>query len=247
MRILIIRHGDPDYSIDSLTEKGWREAELLSRRLTQLDIKDFYCSPLGRARDTAKPTLEKLNKTVEILPWLAEWRGNLGEKILTVGKKEFKKPWDVPPQIWTTDEKFFDRTAWYDAEFSNAGNSKEIDIETREGLDALLLRYGYKRDGMFFHCDDNKDITIALFCHFALGASLVGMLMGVSPGVMMNAFFLAPTSVTTIVSSEVEKGVVSFRCLQMGDTSHLYHEGEPMSLSGLLPEVYDPNSTRNIR
>ena len=29
MKILIIRHGDPDYSIDSLTEKGWREAELL--------------------------------------------------------------------------------------------------------------------------------------------------------------------------------------------------------------------------
>ena len=23
MKILIIRHGDPDYSIDSLTEKGW--------------------------------------------------------------------------------------------------------------------------------------------------------------------------------------------------------------------------------
>ena len=33
MRILIIRHGDPDYSIDSLTERGWIEAELLSKRL----------------------------------------------------------------------------------------------------------------------------------------------------------------------------------------------------------------------
>ena len=26
MRLLIVRHGDPDYSIDSLTEKGWKEA-----------------------------------------------------------------------------------------------------------------------------------------------------------------------------------------------------------------------------
>lgn len=26
MRILIVRHGDPDYEIDSLTEKGWGEA-----------------------------------------------------------------------------------------------------------------------------------------------------------------------------------------------------------------------------
>ena len=57
MKIMIIRHGDPDYSIDSLTEKGWREAELLSQRLIKEDIDDFYCSPLGRAKDTASSTL----------------------------------------------------------------------------------------------------------------------------------------------------------------------------------------------
>ena len=33
MKILIIRHGDPDYTIDSLTEKGKTEAELLSDRI----------------------------------------------------------------------------------------------------------------------------------------------------------------------------------------------------------------------
>ena len=53
MKILLIRHGDPDYTIDSLTEKGWREAKLLSNRLEKLEIRDFYVSPLGRARATA--------------------------------------------------------------------------------------------------------------------------------------------------------------------------------------------------
>ena len=33
MRILIIRHGDPDYSIDSLTPTGWEEeAAALGKR-----------------------------------------------------------------------------------------------------------------------------------------------------------------------------------------------------------------------
>ena len=32
MKLLFIRHGDPDYTIDSLTEKGWKEAEFLSER-----------------------------------------------------------------------------------------------------------------------------------------------------------------------------------------------------------------------
>ena len=27
MKLVIVRHGDPDYSIDSLTEKGWKEVE----------------------------------------------------------------------------------------------------------------------------------------------------------------------------------------------------------------------------
>ena len=33
MKILIIRHGDPDYEHDSLTETGWTEASLLAERL----------------------------------------------------------------------------------------------------------------------------------------------------------------------------------------------------------------------
>ena len=33
MRIIIVRHGEPNYEIDSLTEKGWKEAELASRKV----------------------------------------------------------------------------------------------------------------------------------------------------------------------------------------------------------------------
>ena len=51
MRILLVRHAEPDYARDSLTPKGRREAELLSRRLCRLDVKAFYVSPLGRAQD----------------------------------------------------------------------------------------------------------------------------------------------------------------------------------------------------
>ena len=49
MKILIVRHADPDYSVDSLTKKGWREAEYLAERLSKLKVKDFFVSPLGRA------------------------------------------------------------------------------------------------------------------------------------------------------------------------------------------------------
>ena len=38
MKILIVRHADPDYSIDSLTPQGHIEAELLSQKLVKLDM-----------------------------------------------------------------------------------------------------------------------------------------------------------------------------------------------------------------
>ncbi len=68
MKLILIRHGEPDYSIDSLTEKGWKEADLLSERISKLSVSAFYCSPLGRAKDTAKATIQALHAEAEILP-----------------------------------------------------------------------------------------------------------------------------------------------------------------------------------
>ena len=45
MKIIFIRHGDPDYSIDSLTERGRIEAELVGERL-----KDLPCDAVSGAR-----------------------------------------------------------------------------------------------------------------------------------------------------------------------------------------------------
>lgn len=45
MRLIFIRHGDPDYVHDTLTEKGKREAELLAQRVKNWDVSKFYVSP----------------------------------------------------------------------------------------------------------------------------------------------------------------------------------------------------------
>ena len=73
MRILLIRHGDPDYVNDTLTEKGRREAALLAKRAVSMNMGECYKSPLGRAKDTAAPCLEVTGKTAEILDWLQEF------------------------------------------------------------------------------------------------------------------------------------------------------------------------------
>ena len=229
MKIYIIRHGDPDYSIDSLTEKGWREAEALSKRLVNLEIDDFYCSPLGRARDTSKPTLEKLGKEAEILNWLREFAGEIKSPFTN----QNRIPWDLPPYLWCNEEKYYTLDKWNDTELMKSGNVDKIYRETTDGIDALLSRYGWERENMLYRGGEDK--TIALFCHFGMGITILSYILGISPVVAQNNFFLAPTSVTTLVTETDSKGYSHFRATGVGDISHLYIENEPMSESGLFP------------
>ena len=73
MKLLLIRHGDPDYEIDSLTEKGHREAQLLAEKMQHVPVKAFYVSPLGRARATIDYTLKKTGREATILDWMEEF------------------------------------------------------------------------------------------------------------------------------------------------------------------------------
>ena len=229
MKILIIRHGDPDYAKDSLTEKGFREADLLAKMLAKVHIDDFYTSPLGRARTTAIPTLAAHGKEAEVLPWLEEFRG----KIISPSTQKKRVCWDFAPSIMGADERFYDKDECYSPKIFEGSNAKEIFEETKRGIDALLAKYGWKRHGMAYIGGEDK--TIALFCHHGLGAALLAYLIGISPVVAQNNFFLSPTSVTTLVSETDTAGVSHFRAVSVGDISHLYAGGEPMSESGLYP------------
>jgi len=234
MKLLLIRHGEPDYSIDSLTPKGWREAALLTNRFSKEDDIDLYVSPRGRARDTARPSEEKLGKKAEILPWLAEFRGLIDHPDLHC--KDM--PWDISPRTWTADPLLFDREQWVYGNIMKNSNVPEIWEETKAGIDELLAKYGYFRDGPVFRTEHNTEKTIALFCHFGIAAAISGYLMGISPIPLWHGTVMLPTSVTSFVTEERNKGEVWLRCFGFGDTSHLYEAKEPLSPAALFPEKY---------
>ena len=121
MKLVIVRHGDPDYSIDSLTEKGWKEVEYLSERLAKLDVKEFYVSPLGRARDTASLTLKKMNRTATECDWLQEFNVLIDRPDITDRKKIL---WDWLPQDWTQDERFYQYDHWFENERLQKSDAK---------------------------------------------------------------------------------------------------------------------------
>ena len=235
MRILLIRHAEPDYTVDSLTPKGRVEAELLSRRMVKYDVRDFYVSPLGRAKDTAAYTLEKLGRKAETLPWLREFRGSYPDP--ETGERRIVA-WDVKPRIWTAFPGVTQIDTWCDTPAFAGGDVKEIWQETTAGVDELLGRYGYVKDGPVWKCENNGDFTIALFCHFGISMAILGYLTDVSPMVLWQHTMCLPSSVTEVVTEERIKGEVIFRMTKLGDLTHLEASGEVRSTAGLFPEVY---------
>ena len=235
MRILIIRHGDPDYSIDSLTEKGWREAELLAERMAKMEVTDFYVSPLGRAKDTASLTLKKMNRTATECDWLREFDASINRPDVT---DHDKVAWDWLPQDWTKEEEFYRRDLWASQKVMKEGEVEKEYQWVIENFDKLLAEHGYVRDGETYRVERPNRDTIALFCHFGLECVLLSRLMNVSPMILWHHFCAAPTSVTTLYSEERRKGTAIFRAQSFGDISHLYVGDEEPAFAARFCEVY---------
>lgn len=241
MKLIIIRHGDPDYEIDSLTEKGWREAELLSRKMMQMPMDAIYMSPLGRAKDTAGLTLQKTGKTAEVLDWLQEF-------YVPVKDEEDSRvhiPWDFMPSRWTRVPVYYDKDHWTETKVMKSGPVDERLAAVITGLDTLLKQHGYERDGAVYRVLRPNTDTVVLFCHFGVECVMLSHLLGISPVVLWHGFCAAPTSVTTLVTEEREKGIAYFRMSSFGDISHLYAGGEEPAFAARFCEIYDDMSQRH--
>lgn len=235
MKLIIVRHGDPDYEHDTLTTRGREEAALLALRLAELPADAYYVSPLGRARATAAYTLERLGREAEELPWLMEFPG---EALKPNIPDHPTIAWDWLPEDWTAEERFYSREHWTEPEAMASQSTRAQYDWVCTGLDALLERHGYRREGRLYRAERPSADTLVLFCHFGVECVMLSHLLSLSPMPLWHGFCAAPTSVTTVVTEERTAGIASFRVLCFGDTSHLTAGGLEPSFSGRFCEQF---------
>lgn len=239
MRILIIRHGDPDYVRDSLTEKGWKEAGMLAEWMKNQEVDAFYVSPLGRAQDTASLTLKALGRTAETLDWLQEFTPRIRRPDSRLRRTV---AWDWLPEDWTADERFYDRDGWSENEIFQEAHVREAYEAVVGGFDRLLASYGYRRDGHLYRTEKGTHRTICLFCHFGLEMVLISHILGVSPMPLWHGFCSAPTGVTEIYTEERRKGTVSLRISSFGSVAHLQMAGDGPSFAARYAECWEDDT-----
>lgn len=257
MDLIIIRHGDPDYEHDTLTEHGWKEAQVLSERIKKLNVRDFYVSPLGRAQDTASCTLKAMNRTAETLDWLQEFPARVyldetpslleayPDRQIRDGRLTANVCWDILPSYLFRHPEYFHKTEWRNSAIAHAGDMLSVYDHVITQFDRLLASYGYVRDNGLYHVEKSNRDTIVFFCHFGLECVLLSHLMGVSPFILWHTTAFAPTSVTTIHTEERKQGIASFRAAHLGDISHLLAAGMEPSFSARFCETFDTADQRH--
>lgn len=258
MRLLLIRHGDPDYVHDTLTEKGDKEAELLSELLSGEEIDDIYMSPMGRAQKTASYTLDRLGKSGETLEWLHEFECRMDINHSDVLRKAYPDarkledgtlargiPWDMLPSSLMQDPAYLDPEKWRETLVAQNSNMTEVYDWVTGELDRLLEGYGYRRENGCYHVSKESRKTVALFCHFGVSCVLLSHLWNCSPFIPWHFLGMQPSSVTELVTEERESGTAIFRALRIGDISHLKAGHEEPSFMGRFCEVYSDMSQRH--
>lgn len=233
MKILMVRHAEPYYPIDSLTTQGRLEAAALADMVSQWDIANFYVSPLGRAKLTCQYTLEKVGREAETLEWLREFSPKINKPHPGVTVS-----WDWRPSAWVDHDDFYSAEHWADHPIMLEGNVKEEYDRVCAEFDKLLAKHGYVREGRHYRAVRPNHDTIALYCHFGLECVLLSHLMNCSPMILWHGLCAAPSSVTKIYTEEREEGIAAFRTARFGDISHLYAAGIEPSFAARYCETY---------
>lgn len=219
MRILIIRHADPEYSVDNLTDDGKAQATALANRLAsdlEGKVTHIYSSPLGRAQATAAPTSAATGIPVLIEPWTRElnfWPPLPGGEELA--------SWDLGGAAIQNRDHLSVANQFKTTTFLPGVAEKYADLQ--EASDAFVKRHGYERigAGTYRAVRPNRDI-VAVFCHGGFGAAWLAHLLHLPLAASFAGFYLAPSSISTVLFDERGVDQVAPRALGISDTGHLY-------------------------
>ncbi|MBO7336265.1 MAG: hypothetical protein J6U42_04940, partial [Lachnospiraceae bacterium] len=171
--------------------------------------------------------------------------------------------WDYVPSLWTSQENNFTLDDWVDA--VPMKENPEIRIRRDEvcnELDKLLLRYGYRRDGLIYrtvgrrqknviHTIAPGDTKIAMtedmvtqgpvvviFCHLGAACLMMSHLLNIPFITRPPGLFLPPASVNRLQTEDRWEDEASFRAQAIGDCKHLLEAGEPISSAGSYSKAF---------
>lgn len=221
MLLFYVRHGDPIYNPDSLTEQGLLQADALVERMKLCAPEKIFASSSNRAILTAKPTAEYFGQEIEILDWCNEghaWRD------FAVLKDENSRTWGfqhkptreifVSDEIRRMDKEWYNHPAFKDTNFK--AGIERVQRET----DNFMKNLGFIHKDNGYYAEAPSYKRVALFAHQGFGMAFLSCLMDVPYPMMSTRFDMGHSGMTVIEFAD--EGFSIPRVLQLSNDSHIF-------------------------
>ncbi|HEY7468930.1 MAG TPA: histidine phosphatase family protein [Acidimicrobiia bacterium] len=224
MELLLVRHGQPDWTPDriarndpDLTPLGYEQAKRVAQRLGELDrVDQLWVSPMNRARQTSVPVATELETVARVCEWLQEinnppeWDGSPADEIDKALRdsniRTMEEMWDGLPG-GETFRTFHRRVV--------------------TGLEQTLAAHGISpmqtEHRHLWHVDDPARRVIVV-AHAGTNAVILGHLLGLDPVPWEWERFSQPhTGVSRLIMTRISTGW-AFSMRSLGDVTHLRPE-----------------------
>lgn len=228
MLLYIVRHGDPNYKDNVLTPLGVEQARALARRFAVHGLDQIFCSPLGRARETARYTCELLKKEPQIEHWMSEDLAAARFSSFEGGRRRWMSA--VLRESMYAEENVLPLSRWKEAPMF------DDHPEAKDGYDALIAssddffrRLGFEREGGLYRLTGKDPGRVAAFCHAGFGGTWMSHLLSLPPQIFWRNMDCMETSSFHIIQFVPDKsGLCPPRALTLSSTPHIYDERLPL-------------------
>jgi broad specificity phosphatase PhoE len=180
MDIVFIRHGQPQWAVDGLsqtdpllTDLGQEQAEFVAQRIEKANPRatELVVSPAIRSQQTAKPIAERTGLEISTIDDLTEvrmpdWTGVTEEAVIDIFRTTRHR---------TPDE-------WWDG-LDGGESFRNFHNRVTQCLEVLLAERGVTRDAddpSLWHCSDD-DARIVIVAHGGTNSVCLTHLLGVPP------------------------------------------------------------------
>ena len=219
MRLIFVRHGEPDYDNDCLTETGRSQAQKTADRLTDEPMTAIYASPMGRAVETAFFTAKQHGLEIQKLDFMHEidW-GTVpdAEPLPCEGH-----PWTLGFRLLTEEPELIGSQAWREHRYFRDNLCLEYYDRVAEAFDGFLAGFGIcRKDGLYESRMENDD-TIALFAHGGSGAVMFSHVLSLPFPFVLTTLPYGVCSISVIDFSPQLDGRIIPRLSLFNDMTHL--------------------------
>jgi probable phosphoglycerate mutase len=221
MEIIIIRHAQPEWVKDGLnvvnpplTKLGFQQAELLAESLRHSTFDEIFVSPLLRAKQTAEPVLQVLNREIVTADWLEEIRDPMWHGT----------PEERAQEAWKAEKQKNSHDRWLGLD--GGENVSDFVNRINEGTSAFLEKQGLVRT------DNSLPVwseapsyqhgkRIALICHAGTGSVAICHMLGLQPTPWEWERFVIGHATINVVSALKLGDGITFGLRTLSGNDHL--------------------------